>query len=253
MDSPHPTLSLGGEWKKRKGIRMAEVFFTGPAGRLEGRLHRSENPRAPLALVLHPNPTLGGTLNNRVTYALFQAFVDMGFTVLRFNFRGVGKSQGALDGTGVGELADAIAALDYLQNMDIESNVCWVAGYSFGAWISAQLLMRRPEISGFVFVSPPTNLYTFDFLSPCPSSGLIVQGGQDTVISEPTVSMLAEQLSNHRFVHVEYRMLRGADHLYTNQLKELHDVVTAMVPDIKSRKPKKGVKKVVHPEILDDY
>lgn len=87
---------------------MSEVFFNGPAGRIEARLHKSENPRAPLALVLHPEPTLGGTLNNRVTYAIFQAFVNMGFTVLRFNFRGVGKSQGAVDGTGVGELAEPL-------------------------------------------------------------------------------------------------------------------------------------------------
>ena len=233
---------------------MSEVFFNGPAGRIEARLHKSENPRAPLALVLHPEPTLGGTLNNRVTYAIFQAFVNMGFTVLRFNFRGVGKSQGAVDGTGAGELADAIAALDYLQNLDIESNVCWIAGYSFGAWIAAQLLMRRPEIKGFVFVSPPTNLYAFDFLTPCPSSGLIIQGAQDTVVETATVEMLAEQLSNHRFVHVEYRELPKADHLYTNQLKELHDMITLMVPDIKSRKPKKTFKKIKRQPIPnDDY
>ena len=232
---------------------MAEVFFTGPVGRLEGRFHKSENPRAPLVLVLHPHPAQGGTMNNRVTYAIFQAFVNMGFSVLRFNYRGVGNSQGEIDGTGVGELADAIVALDYLQNMDSETNVCWIAGYSFGAWIAAQVLMRRPEISGFVFVSPPTNLYAFDFLSPCPASGLIIQGGKDTIVSEPSVEMLAEQLSGHRFVHVEYRSIPSADHLYTNQLKEVHNIITQMVPDIKSRRPKKTLKKVKKPEILDDY
>ncbi len=238
----------------REGKGMEKVFFNSTAGRLEGRFHRSENPRAPLVLVLHPNPAQGGTMNNRVTYAIFQAFVDMGFSVLRFNFRGVGNSQGEIDGTGVGELADAIVALDWLQSMDTETNVCWIAGYSFGAWIAAQVLMRRPEISGFVFVSPPSNLYQFDFLSPCPSSGLIVQGGKDTIVSETSVEMLAEQLGNHRFVHVEYKMLPNADHLYTNQLKELHGVITQMVPDIKSRRPKKTLKKVKRQVIPnDDY
>lgn len=232
---------------------MAEVFFSGPTGRLEGRFHKSENPRAPLVLVLHPHPAQGGTMNNRVTYTIFQAFVNMGFSVLRFNYRGVGNSQGEIDGTGVGELADAIVALDYLQNMDSETNVCWIAGYSFGAWIAAQVLMRRPEISGFVFVSPPTNLYSFDFLSPCPASGLIIQGGKDTIVSETSVEMLAEQLAGHRFVHVEYRLIPGADHLYGNQLKEVHDIITTMVPDLKSRRPKKTLKKVKKPEILDDY
>ncbi len=232
---------------------MTEVFFNGPTGRLEGRFHKSENPRAPLVLVLHPHPAQGGTMNNRVTYTIFQSFVNMGFSVLRFNYRGVGNSQGEVDGTGVGELADAIVALDYLQNMDSETNVCWIAGYSFGAWIAAQVLMRRPEISGFVFVSPPTNLYAFDFLSPCPASGLIIQGGKDTIVSEASVEMLAEQLAGHRFVHVEYRLIPSADHLYGNQLKEVHDIITTMVPDLKSRRPKKTLKKVKKPEILDDY
>ncbi len=233
---------------------MAEVFFNGVVGRLEGRFHRSENPKAPMVLILHPNPTQGGTMNNRVTYALFQAFVNMGFSALRFNYRGVGASQGEMDGSGAGELADAIVALDWLQNMDVESNQCWIAGYSFGAWIAAQVLMRRPEIKGFVFVTPPTNLYDFTFLTPCPASGLIVQGGQDTIVDESSVAMLAEQLGSHRFVHVEYRMVPSADHLYATGLKEMYDTITQMVPDIKSRPPKKTTKRVVTPIIPnDDY
>ncbi len=221
---------------------MAEVFFNGVAGRLEGRFHKSENPRAPLVLILHPHPAQGGTMNNRVTYAMFQAFVNMGFSALRFNYRGVGNSQGEIDGTGAGELADAIIALDWLQNLDSESNVCWIVGYSFGAWIAAQLLMRRPEIKGFVFVSPPTDTYSFDFLTPCPASGLIIQGGADTIISEPSVSMLAEQLSTHRYLRVEYQVIPEADHIYSKHLKEMHDIITKTVPELKGR-PRKTLKK----------
>ncbi len=233
---------------------MAGIFFNGPEGRLEGRFHRSENARAPLVLVLPPHPGQGETMNNRVTYAIFQAFVNMGFSVLRFNYRGIGNSQGTIDSTGVGELADAIVALDWLQNMDSESTVCWIAGYSFGAWIAAQVLMRRPEIKGFVFVSPPTNTYQFDFLSPCPASGLIIQGGKDTLVSETSVAMLAEQLGNHRFVHVEYKMVPHADHFYDKCLKQVYDTIVQMVPDIKSRRPKKTLKKIKRQEIPnDDY
>ncbi len=221
---------------------MAEVFFNGGAGRLEGRFHKSENPRAPLVLILHPHPAQGGTMNNRVTYAMFQAFVNMGFSVLRFNFRGVGNSQGEIDGTGVGELADAIIALDWLQNIDSESSVCWIAGYSFGAWIAAQLLMRRPEIKGFVFVSPPADAYSFDFLTPCPASGLIIQGGKDTIVSESSVSMLAEQLSNHRYLRVEYKVIPNADHVYSKHLNEVQEIITKLVPELKGR-PRKVVKK----------
>src|ERR1044071_818466 len=128
---------------------MPEVTFTGPAGRIEGRFQPSKQRGAPIAIVLHPHPQFGGTMNNKIVYDLFYAFVERGFSALRFNFRGVGRSQGSF------------------------------AGVSFGAWIGMQLLMRRPEIEGFISVAPPANRFDFSFLAPCPSSGLIVQGDQD--------------------------------------------------------------------------
>ena len=92
-----------------------------------------------MALVLHPHPLHGGTMNNKVVYTLYQTFVRRGFSTLRFNFRGVGRSQGSFD-RGEGELADAAAALDWLQSYNPNAASCWVAGYSFGAWIGMQLL-----------------------------------------------------------------------------------------------------------------
>ncbi|HLD95390.1 MAG TPA: alpha/beta fold hydrolase, partial [Alphaproteobacteria bacterium] len=133
---------------------MPEVMFTGPAGRLEGRYQEGSHPDAPVALVLHPHPKHGGTMNNKATYALFRTFATMGFHTLRFNFRGVGRSEGAFD-NGEGELSDAAAAMDWLQSIHQNPSEVWVGGFSFGAWISMQLLMRRPEMNGFVAVSPP--------------------------------------------------------------------------------------------------
>ncbi len=104
-------------------------------------------------------------MNNQVVYALYYMFVERGFSVLRFNFRGVGRSQGYFD-NGPGELADAASALDWLQLQNADSRSCWIAGVSFGTWIAMQLLMRRPEIDGFVCVAPPANLYDFSFLAP---------------------------------------------------------------------------------------
>ena len=139
---------------------MPEVIFPGPEGRLEARYHQQKEKDAPIAIVLHPDPRYGGTMNNRVVYNLHYAFYNMGFTVLRFNFRGVGRSQGVFD-EGIGELSDAASALDYLQSLNQNAKHCWVAGFSFGAWIGMQLLMRRPEITGFISVAPPANLYDF--------------------------------------------------------------------------------------------
>ena len=96
---------------------MPEVTINGPEGRIEGRYFHSKTPNAPIALFLHPHPQHGGTMNNKVVYNLHYAFHKMGFTVLRFNFRGVGRSQGEYD-QGVGELSDAASALDYLQSQN---------------------------------------------------------------------------------------------------------------------------------------
>ena len=133
---------------------MPEVIINGPEGRLECRYMPAEAADAPTALILHPEPDKGGTMNNRVTYALYQHFQSRGFAVMRFNFRGVGRSQGVYD-NGEGELSDAATAMDWLQSQNPASNQCWIAGFSFGSWIGMQLMMRRPEIRGFISVTPP--------------------------------------------------------------------------------------------------
>jgi len=196
---------------------MPEVIFNGPEGRLEGRYHPSKKENAPIALVLHPHPQYGGTMNNKVVYYLYHSFVHRGFSVLRFNFRGVGRSQGSFD-NGVGELSDAAAALDWLQNYNRDASTCWVAGFSFGAWIGMQLLMRRPEIEGFIAVSPPANMYDFTFLAPCPSSGLLIQGPADTVVSEPAVQKLADKLRAQKTIEIDYRKIEGASHFFEDHM-----------------------------------
>ncbi len=199
---------------------MPEVAFNGSAGRLEGRYQQGSQKNSPLALVLHPNPVDGGTMNNKVTYALFRSFSGMGFNTLRFNFRGVGKSEGIFD-YGEGELSDAAAALDWLQMMHPASQSFWVGGFSFGAWIGMQLLMRRPEVSGFVEVSSPADKYDFNFLAPCPVSGQIFQGDNDIVVNHSAVDKLVNKLSLQRGITIDYQKMSGADHFFTNQLGDL--------------------------------
>ena len=113
---------------------MPEVIFPGPEGRLEGRFNPGPRPRAPVAMILHSHPQAGGTMNNKIVQLLYKTFVRRGFATLRFNFRGVGKSQGTFD-NGIGELSDAASALDWVQQIHPEAETTWVAGVSFGAWI----------------------------------------------------------------------------------------------------------------------
>jgi alpha/beta superfamily hydrolase len=205
---------------------MPEVIFTGSSGRLEGRYQHGKNTNAPIALILHPHPQYGGNMNNRVVHTLYQSFQKRGFSVLRFNFRGVGRSQGSFD-AGVGELADAASALDWLQSINPNAQDCWVAGFSFGAWISMQLLMRRPELTGFISVSPPANMYDFTFLAPCPSSGLIVHGRADQVVPEADIQKLVDKLASQRGITVDHAKIEAANHFYDNRLEELGLAVEA--------------------------
>src|SRR5215831_20511909 len=192
---------------------MPEVIMNGPEGRLEGRYQHGEGSTAPIALMLHPHPQHGGTMNNKVIYALYHAYAERGFSVLRFNFRGVGRSQGRFD-RGEGELSDAASALDWLQTYNPNASACWIAGFSFGAWIGMQLLMRRPEISGFISVAPPANIYDFSFLAPCPVSGLVVQGDRDEVVAEAAVGELVHKLHNQREITIDYQVIEGANHFF---------------------------------------
>ena len=219
---------------------MPEISLNGPAGRLEARYQPGKDKRAHAALLLHPHPQHGGTMNNKVVYTLFRAFSRSGFAALRFNFRGVGKSQGAWGG-GAGELADAAAALDWLQAANPEAESCWIGGFSFGAWIAMQLLARRPEIKGFIVAAPPVNLADFGTLPRLPASGLIVQGDQDQIVPPAGVKALAEKLQTQRDITVTYRVIEGADHFFVDRLEQLGGVAENYIASNRHRQPAKAV------------
>src|SRR6476659_4348034 len=163
---------------------MPEVIFTGPEGRLEGRFHPGTRPRAPVALILHSHPQAGGTMNNKIVQLLYQTCVRRGFATLRFNFRGVGKSQGLFD-NGIGELSDAASALDWVQSIHPDAETTWVAGVSFGAWIGMQLLMRRQEIRGFISLAP---------------------------------QKLVDELRTQRHITINHDLIPNANHFFANEL-----------------------------------
>ena len=192
---------------------MPSVIFPGPEGRLEGRFSPPPRPRAPVAMILHPHPEGGGTMNDRIVQRLYKTFADRGFATLRFNFRGVGRSQGSFD-SGVGELSDAASALDWVQSIHPEAQSTWIAGYSFGALIGMQLLMRRPEITGFISVSPPANMYDFSFLAPCPASGLMINGLADRVAPPADTVTLVNKLHEQKGITVTHQEVDGAGHFF---------------------------------------
>ncbi|MFZ2620255.1 MAG: alpha/beta hydrolase [Alphaproteobacteria bacterium] len=199
---------------------MPDVTFNGAAGRIEGKFFAQKDPTAPICVIMHPHPLHGGTMNNKVTYRLFESFVRCGFTVLRFNFRGVGNSEGSYD-NGVGELADAATALDWLHSQYPHCKEIWIAGFSFGAWITMQLLMRRPDVARFISLSPPAGNYDFSFFSPCPTSGLICVGTADEITPAADVESLLKRTNRQKGVTLSMAKVPNADHFYTQQQEEL--------------------------------
>lgn len=217
---------------------MHEITINGPAGRLEAQYYKAKEQSSKVVLLLHPEPHRGGTMHNKIVRSMMNAFIKYDFSVLRFNFRGVGRSEGAFD-NGEGELYDAAAALDWLQAVNPNNQACWVGGFSFGALIAMQLLMRRPDISRFISISPPVHVNDFSFLAPCPSSGLIVHSGNNTIVPEPAVARLVEKLSNQRGISVDYKIIPGADQVYSEHIGALENSIIGYIDQqLKQRKKK---------------
>ena len=205
---------------------MPEVILPGASGRIEARYSPGKRPNAPIALILHPHPKAGGHMNNPVAVQLYHLFMKRGFATLRFNFRGVGRSQGEFD-SGIGELADAATALDWLQAHNPQATQTWVAGYQFGAYIGMQLLMRRPETDGFISVSAPANMYDFSFLAPCPASGLFLHGTADTIVPPPEVERVVAKLRTQKGIVIDYDLIEGASHFWENNMADVEGHVSA--------------------------
>src|ERR671912_367881 len=114
--------------------------------------------------------------------------------------------------------SDAASALDWVQQVHPEAETTWIAGFSFGAWIGMQLLMRRPEARGFISIAPPANMYDFSFLAPCPASGIIIQGEADEVVTPNAVQKLVDKLRTQRHITIHHSTIPQANHFFANEL-----------------------------------
>ena len=211
-------------------IENKEIFIPGPSGRIQAKYFKSKQPNAPVALILQPHPQYGGTMNNKIVYETYNCFYKNNFSVIRINFRGVGKSDGVFD-NGQGELSDAAAALDWIEKENPGYNQCWVSGFSFGALICMQLIMRRPEVNKFVTKSPQPNLYDFTFLSPCPISGIVLYGKNDELVQIESILNLKKRLSMQKNIDVKFESINNANHFFKSKEKELANSISAYIKE----------------------
>ena len=207
-----------------------EIFIPCPCGRIQAKYFKNKKEGSPVAIVLQPHPQYGGTMNNRIVYETYNSFYKNGFSVIRINFRGVKKSDGVFD-NGQGELYDAAATLDWIEKENPGYIQCWVSGFSFGALICMQLIMRRPEVNKFIAISPQPNVYDFTFLAPCPISGLMIYGKNDELVPEEHVLKLKKRLSLQKNIEVKFDCIQNANHFYKNKEKELFSSVGNYIKD----------------------
>lgn len=167
-----------------------ENSVQGPAGKLEVAVGTPIGvERNAIGIVCHPHPLHGGTMYNKVVTTLARSFQGLGLTTVRFNFRGVGKSQGTYD-HGRGEVDDLLAVVKWLQT-EMGQQELWLAGFSFGAFIAASGAVQLP-VKKLVTVAPPVMHFPMRDLPPILCDWVLVQGEQDDVVPPEEVFVWAE-------------------------------------------------------------
>ncbi len=194
-------------------VRRAEkIIFPAGSLHLEGLLIRGKIPKA--VVISHPHPLYGGDMDNYVVGLISQAFEEKGWTTLRFNFRGVGRSQGDFD-QGIGEQEDVSAAVAYLKELNKFPIV--LAGYSFGAWVNARAARHHPDVLYSLLVSPPISMMDFVFLKEDAKTRLIIVGDQDPYCSLPELKKSVQEMKYPPIL----RIIKNADHFYSSGAADL--------------------------------
>ena len=139
-------------------------------------------------------------------------------------------SDGIFD-NGQGELSDAAAALDWIERENPGYSQCWVSGFSFGSLICMQLIMRRPEVTKFISVSPQPNVYDFTFLAPCPISGQIIIGEKDELVSKESINDLMARLKIQKGIEIKFNEVKNSNHFYKGKEKELSSIIESYIKD----------------------
>jgi alpha/beta superfamily hydrolase len=191
------------------------TFNSGPL-KIQGLLE--ERPGEKGVVVTHPHPLYGGDMHNHVLEAVCQAYREREYSCLRFNFRGVGLSEGEYD-NGIGEQDDVMAALDYLSALG--KNEIDLVGYSFGAWVIAQGIDKYDHVKRMIMVSPPVNAMDYSFLSYSPKIKLVISGSQDDIAGMQGIKE-GLLIWNPKAI---LRMIDGADHFYGNKTGELKTII----------------------------
>jgi alpha/beta superfamily hydrolase len=202
------------------------VTIAGPAGALEGRVEdpsgtatTATSRRRAIGVVCHPHPLHGGTMQNKVVHTAARAMQEAGATTVRFNFRGVGASEGRYD-AGAGELDDALAVIAWARAR-FGQETLWLAGFSFGAAVALQAAVRGARPARLVTIAPPVGRIITDPVARPDAPWLVVQGDQDELVAVAAVRAWVAGYSPPPDLHV----VAGAEHFFHGKLVEVREVI----------------------------
>lgn len=199
-------------------MKQQRVMFKSGDLTLEGVISRPEGAgphRA--AIVCHPHPLYGGTMDNNVVDAVVEALLARGFATMRFNFRGVGASEGEFD-NGRGEAADAAAAIRFLfSQTGVRTDGAVIAGYSFGAMVAVRAAASMPEVAEAVAVALPLGMIDQSALESIGKPIILLAGDNDSYCPAKALRALAQRLG----AFAQVRIVAGADHFFGGHEEEI--------------------------------
>jgi hypothetical protein len=200
---------------------IEKVLIDGPAGAIEAMIERPPDARRDIvAVCCHPHPLYGGTMRTKVVHTLARACHDQRVTSVRFNFRGVGASEGK-HGDGVGESEDAVVVADFARRATGASRL-WSLGFSFGGFVAYRLATAR-DAGALVTVAPPVQRFDFTRLPVPRCPWLVAQGDADDLVDHERVLAWTRALRPPP----EVRILPGAEHFFHGRLTELRSILAA--------------------------
>ena len=198
---------------------VKKVRFFSENFEIEGLFSKKDEKKG--VVVTHPHPLYGGDMYNLVVETIVHVYNIKGYSTLKFNFRGVGGSQGTYD-NGDGEQKDVLAALSFLGDMGMEQ--IDLAGYSFGAWVNAHAVQEDVAVKNMVMISPPAGFMDFSTIGPMERLKLVVTGSRDDIAPADVVKQMCSVWNpNARFVVID-----GADHFYGGYLNQLEAVLVSI-------------------------
>jgi alpha/beta superfamily hydrolase len=202
--------------------------IAGPAGRLEVLLEEPANAVEPLRAAVvfaHPHPQYGGTMHTKVVYQTAKALGRIGCAVLRFNFRGVGLSEGSY-AEGIGEMDDFRAALDFMHQRFPAARL-WTGGFSFGAWVALTVGASDPRVSTLIGLAPPLSRYDFEPVRVSTKPKFFVQGEFDELCALKEMQQFYARAEEPK----ELVVIDSADHLFDGKTTEVGEAVEDLLGD----------------------